>query len=271
MCKKACVAALAVLVGVGIVSLSWPKFRSHVKLQWNRMWTGIENKVSPETELDRLELVLKEMKDEDRRYEDQIAKMDLAVDKADARVKELEGKQTALKERIDALNAALTSVTSGETVQYKNKERRRTDVDAQLKLDARRYLDGQAALKTAKDGLKIKRETLAQAQARLVELRAAREKAQVKLEQLRNQLMEERRAQAAGERGDDGGKMAQWNKDFEAAQDRVALMRKKRQAPTTSAQGPIEKLEAQEKGDGEVDAFLRGLNNPQPVGAQNKR
>jgi hypothetical protein len=211
------------------------------------------------------------MKDEDRRYEDQIAKMDLAVDKAEARVKDLEGKQTALKERIDALNGALTSVTSGDTVTYRNKERRRVDVDGQLKLDVRKYLDGQASLKTAREGLKIKRETLTQAQGRLVELRAAREKAQVKLEQLRNQLMEERRAQAAGERGDDSGKMGQWNKDFEAVQDRVALMRKKRQAPATAAQGPIDRLEAQEKHDNDVDTFIRSLNNTQPVGAQNKR
>jgi hypothetical protein len=273
MCKKASIAALAVLVGVGVVSLSSPKLWRHIKFRWNRVWTNVESRISPEDELDRLEADLKKMKAEDRRFEDQNAKLALAVEKAEAKVLALDKVQAERKERIDSLNAALTSVTSGDTVVYKDKERSRPVISGQLKYEARQYLDGQVALKTAKEGLKIRRDTLAQSQDRLRELRVAREKAEVKLEQLRNALMEERRAQAAGEAGDDGGKMAQWTRDFDAVQDQVKLMQKRRQGTPTTAQGPLDRLEAAEKqkGDPEVDTFLRGLNNPQPNGAQTKR
>jgi hypothetical protein len=224
--------------------------------------------VSPETELDRLALVLKEMKAEDRRHEDQVAKLDLTVENEQEKVTKLEKAQAARKEQIDALNAAFKAAT-GPTVVYKGKEYPRDDVGAQLKIDARRYLDGQAILMATKGSLRSKREALTQARARFAELRVARERTQARLDQLRNALAEERGAPVPGEATEDH--TARFKKDLEALQDRIKLMQKRRELRAAPGEGPIERPEAAEKKDAEVDAFLRSLNSPRAKGDKSKR
>ncbi len=271
MCKKACIAGLVVLLSAGVIGLTGSKAGSYIRLYWNKFWTKVESKVPLETKLERLEQLLKEMERDERHFADHLAKDSLKVEKRQEEIEKDEKAQVALKERIDALNAALNQGTSGTKVSYLNKEWDRDEVVDRLKIYAENYLDAQARLKNANLGLRRDREALRQGQTRLRAMRAEREKALAKVKELRNALMEERRTQVAGEGVDDSGARTEFRKGLEEAQDEISLMRKKREVYTNSGQDPFERAEKETKKKAEVEAFIRSLNQPPAAGAQTKR
>jgi chromosome segregation ATPase len=267
MCKKVGIAAVAVVLGLVVLGMTSTKVGSLLRLKWEKIHKHANNQVSPETEIERLRLVLKESEADDRRYEDQIARLALDVEKIETSVVKNEKALAELKSYITEMDAQLEQAGStAKLVVFRNKERSRTDLEAQVNIDSRKYLNDQKALTAQKDLLRIKRETLAQSQQRLRELRSSREQALARLQQLENALLEERRAQVQSQALADDGKMAQFGKDLESLEDRIKLMQKRRELrPTPVGQGPIREAEAKEKGDAEVQAFRQSLRAPAPV------
>jgi len=270
MFKKVVIAALAVVVGGGFLMFG-SRAISHLRLVCREARQAAKNSVPPEREVKRLRMEVERLKDDDLRYVDQIARLSLEVDDVKARVKAKEETLAKLDREMKGWETALASDATVVNVTFNGQERQyqRTQVAAQLKTDARRYLNGQAALKGDKDLLKIKEETLALARQKRTEVASARERMLAELQQIENALLEEQRAQARGEITGENGRLAEVSSDLKALKDRVRLMQEKNKIRGTSEAGPIRDAEAQAKPDNEVDNFLKARRNPAPAPVAN--
>jgi chromosome segregation ATPase len=227
--------------------------------------------VPPEREVKRLRMEVDRLKDDDRKYVDQIARLSLEVDAIKARVKGKEEKLAKLDREMKGWETALASDATVVNVNFNGTPREypRSQVETQLRTDARTFLNLQAALKGDQGLLKIKQETLTLVGQKRAEVRSAREQMLAELQQLENAILEERTAQVRGEVGGDNGRLAEVSNDLKALKDRVQLMKKTRDLSRTGEAGPIRDAEAQTKPDSEVDTFLKARRAPTAPVANN--
>jgi archaellum component FlaC len=257
------IAALAVVVGGGFLMFG-SRAISHLRLVCREARQAAKNSVPPEREVKRLRMEVERLKDDDLRYVDQIARLAMEVDDIKARVKGKEEKLAKLDREMKGWETALTSDATVVNVNFNGQPREfpRAQVAAQLRTDARTFLNLQNSLKGDKDLLKIKEETLTLSRQKRIEVRSAREQMLARLQQIENALLEEQRAQARGEVGGDSGRLAEASNDLKALEDRVKLMQRTRELRATSDAGPIRDAEAQTKPDNDVDNFLKARRTP---------
>jgi chromosome segregation ATPase len=257
------IAALAVVVGGGFLMFG-SRAISHLRLCYREARQAARNSVPPEREVKRLRMEVERLKDDDLRYVDQIARLRMEVNEVKERIGKKDSELAKLDREMKEWEKALANDGTVLTVTFNGNAREypRSQVDAQLKTDARRFLNLQGALKGDKDLLKIKQETLTLAEQKRAEVRSAREQMLARLQQIENALLEEQRAQARGEALSDSGRFAQVSNDLKALEERVKLLKVKRELSASSDAGPIRSNEAQSKQDTEVESFLKARRAP---------
>jgi hypothetical protein len=265
MFKKVMIAALAVVVGGGFLMFG-SRAVSHVRLMCKQMRAYTVRQVPPEQELKRLRMELNDSKKEDNRIVDSIVKLEMEVER-------VQGSVTAKKERLAKLDremkgweTALAGEGTDLRVSFNGTTRpySRTSVEAQLRADARAFLNVKNTLKGEEELLKIKQETLTQTRQRLSERQAHREKKLAELQQLENSLLELRRAQATGAATGEDDRLSRFNQDFQSLQERIKAEQRKNAISAGTDQGPIRNAESLEKskGDTEVENLLKSRRAP---------
>jgi chromosome segregation ATPase len=261
MCKKLWIAALAVVVGLVVAGTTSTKFGSLVRLKWRKATDWAEKQVTPETELERLRLTLKETEQQDARFVDQIARLDQQVDDLKAQLYGKDGKGGKkvaldnLDQVIRARNASLTG--TGEFVSYNGERYSRADMQQQVRLDAQRFFRQEAAFKAEEARLKELTETRDLYQGRLSELRTARQEMGTELQKLENTLLQERQAQIKNKVASDDGGLSQIRQDINKLRQRVDVMKRTRELQSPSDEGPVDRREKSKQRDTELDTQIQ--------------
>jgi len=272
MFKKVVIAALAVVVGGGFLMFG-SRAVSHMRLCLREARQAARAKVSPERELARLRMELERDKDKDREAIDKIVRLGIEVK---AIREEVSAKKTALANLDRDMKTWETALASDNTTlrvtfNESTKDWTRAQVEEQLRVDARRFINLKNVLSGREALLKIKQETLTASKAALAARQTLREKNLAKLQQIENALLEERLARERGEIVGDDGSASPLNQDIKSLDDRVKTMTATRTYNVGGEAGPIRGAEAQAKPDTEVDNLLKARRNNQtaPVAATN--
>jgi len=242
MCKKLLIAALAVVVGVGVVSST--RLGSHIRLWWNKAGDSISRQIPPETEIERLKMELDGLTRLDDRYYDQVARQKREVQKLEAKVKTdraaLAKRETELRE----MRLVLTSKDDKAVFHGFAKDK----VQEQFNIDFKQFLADEEGVKADEQNLDELRGTLQENEKKLHELSITRTKMKVRLQTLAKELARERRLQAQSNLAFDDGHYSAVNQQINELEDRIEQMKIKRDMKGQSTRGPIRAhLEAQEE------------------------
>jgi len=244
MCKKLLIAALAVVIGVGVVSGT--RLGSHFRLWWTQSSTWAKNQVPPETEVERLRMELARLGQLDDRYYDQVARQQREVRKLRDKVTKDQASLAKLEGEIKAMR--LASAEERELVSFNGREYRRVEVQEQIREDAQRFFADEAAVKADEAHLKELEKTLSINQGKLKDLDLVRKNFSVKLRTLEKELAQERRLQTQNNMVLDDSQYSRLNKEIEELENRIEDMKTKRELRGQSTRGPVRaQMEAQEQ------------------------
>lgn len=252
MCKKLLIAALAVLVGVGVVSST--RLGSHIRLWWNKGSNWAQHQVPPETEIERLRMELSRLSGLDERYYDQVARQKREVKKLRDKLTKDNSSLAKLEGEIKAMR--LTLADESEFVVYNGSRYSRKDVEAQIREDARRFLTDEACVKADDEHLRELEKTLSLNEQKLKDLELTRKKMGVRLVQLEKELAQERRLQTQGAMVLDDSQYAKVNKEIEELEGRIESMKIKRDLRGQSTRGPIRANEEAKEEQQKLDQLI---------------
>jgi len=256
MSKKLLIAALAVAVGLGVAYVASPKFGSLMRLKWRKIVDRAEAQVAPETEIERLRMELERLSGEDRRFVDQIVRLDQQVDELKGTVTKKKSALASLQETIRERNGSL--VGESKMVSYKGGEFSRADMREQVLLDIQRFDRLDAAVKAEDGRLTELTKTRDLYQKRLEELRTARAEMRTELQRLENALLQERQAQIANKVASDDGGLARVRQDMNKLKQRVDTMKRTRELEGVSTEeGPIDRAEKAKQRQTELEKRLQ--------------
>ena len=220
MCKKVGIAVLAIVLGLIVVKRTW--VGGHIRLHWNKFRTWAKNQVTPEQEIARLKMELKNLEKEDDKQFDRVAVLDVEVKKMERQVEKLRKGLTAEKVRLRDLQANLAGK---KFIEYRGEEYSRDD----LRKDALAYDRASRVIESKTKALASRKKHLALEKRKLGELKTVREEMAAELERLETALIEERQAQAENECCVDDSSYRKIRKDMEALKDRLEVLKTKRE------------------------------------------
>jgi len=242
MCKKLLIAALAVVVGVGVVSST--RLGSHIRLWWNKGSGWACQQVPPETEIERLKMELDNLSRLDDRYYDQVARQKREVQKLEAKLK-IDRVNLAKREgELREMRLVLASKDDKAVFHGFTKDK----VQEQFNIDFKQFLADEEGLKADEQNLEEVRGTLRENEKKLQELSVTRTKMKVRLQTLAKELARERRLHTQSSVVFDDNQYSTVNQQINQLEDRVEQMKIKREMRGQSSRGPIRAhLEAQEE------------------------
>jgi hypothetical protein len=235
MCKKLLIAALAIVVGVGVVSGT--RLGSHFRLWYNKSSCWAKNQVSPETEIDRLKMELDNLGRLDDRYFDQVARQKREVVKVEKKLKLDQEALAKLSGELKGMRVALKN--EGEFVVFNEKQYPRDQVQEQFNLDFKRFLTSEEGVKADEQHLEAIKTTLKESEQKVQELATVRAKMKVRLQTLAAKLERERRLQNQGSVSIDDSRYSTISKQLDELEDRIESMEIKRDMKGSSGKGPI--------------------------------
>jgi len=242
MCKKLMIAALAVVVGVGVVSST--RVGSHIRLWWNKSSAWAQQQVPPETEIERLKMELDNLTRLDDRYYDQVARQKREVQKLEAKVKTDRGNLAKREGELKEMRLVLTSKDDRAVFHGFTKDK----VQEQFTIDFKQFLADEEGVKADEQNLEELRGTLRENEKKLQELGITRTKMKVRLQTLAKELARERRLQTQNNLALDDTHYSAVNQQINELEDRIEQMKIKRDMKGQSSRGPIRAhLEAQEE------------------------
>jgi len=239
MCKKLMIAALAVVIGLGVVSST--KVGSHLRLKWKRATEWASRQVKPEDEVARLRMELGQLARQDDRHLDKVADLDRDVKGLRQDVAERKSNLAKIEKRVRALRGELAS--KAEFVVYADQRFSRDEAQRWFDSDVDTFRVAEAALKSKERALKAKEKLLRMEFDKLAKLKAERDRMAADLQALETQLAEEREAQAASESTIDDSGYRRVRKDMTSLRDRIEKMKTKRQFRGEVQGNPFEKAE----------------------------
>jgi len=242
MCKKLMIAALAVVVGVGVVSST--RVGSHIRLWWNKSSAWANKQVPPETEIERLKMELDNLTRLDDRYYDQVARQKREVQKLEAKVKTDRSAMAKREAELKEMRLVLTSKDDKAVFHGFAKDK----VQEQFNIDFKQFLADEEGVKADEQNLEELRGTLRENEKKLQELGITRTKMKVRLQTLAKELARERRLQTQNNLALDDSHYSAVNQQINELEDRIEQMKIKRDMKGQSSRGPIRAhLEAQEE------------------------
>jgi len=242
MCKKLMIAALAVVVGVGVVSST--RLGSHIRLWWNKSSAWAQQQVPPETEIERLKMELDNLTRLDDRYYDQVARQKREVQKLEAKVKTDRTAMAKREAELKEMRLVLTSKDDKAVFHGFTKDK----VQEQFNVDFKQFLADEEGVKADEQNLEELRGTLRENEKKLQDLGITRTKMKVRLQTLAKELARERRLQTQNNLALDDSHYSAVNQQINELEDRIEQMKIKRDMKGQSTRGPIRAhLEAQEE------------------------
>jgi len=242
MCKKLLIAALAVVVGVGVVSST--RLGSHIRLWWNKSSAWAQQQVPPETEIERLKMELDNLTRLDDRYYDQVARQKREVQKLEAKVKTDRSAMAKRETELKEMRLVLTSKDDKAVFHGFTKDK----VQEQFNVDFKQFLADEEGVKADEQNLEELRGTLRENEKKLQDLGITRTKMKVRLQTLAKELARERRLQTQNNLALDDTHYSAVNQQINELEDRIEQMKIKRDMKGQSTRGPIRAhLEAQEE------------------------
>jgi len=223
MCKKVLIASLAILAGVALLSST--RLGSHVRLWWKKANVAIQKQVPPETEIERLQMELARLGQDESRYNSKLAQEMVEVEVLKERIGDAEARLQKRKAHILALSAALKN--DGERVSINDREYDRAFVEKTVLREYDSFKVAQRSLKAQKDVLAAREKGLVSAKERLKAMKETKRDLQVELERLRAELEAVRVAQTRSKFNFDDSKLSSIKRDVQELQKRVKVEQKK--------------------------------------------
>jgi chromosome segregation ATPase len=256
MCKKVLIATLAVVFGLAVVKGTW--IGSHLRLNFTKARTWVNDRVPPEQEIARLRMELDNLGKDDEKYFDQVARQVTAVKRMEHKVgtmkRDLSGREASIRD----MRAALAKDKEADVVSYNDNRYDRSDLQEQVRRDAQNFLADEATLKSKEQHLQSMRKSLAINKKKLSDLKLVREQMGTELQKLETALAEERQAQAQAASTLDDADYLRIRKDMDSIRDKIEFLKTKRELKGEATTGPVkaaEKVREQEvKLDKQIEA-----------------
>jgi len=252
MGKKLLIAAIAIAVGVGVVSGT--RLGSHIRLKLNKAQQWAQEQVPLASEIERLKMEVANLSREDDRYYDQVARQKLEVKKLQAKVEAARAGLVTREAFIKDLRTALAK--EGEFVAFHGERYSRQEAEDNARREARSFIVDEKIVKADEDNLRILEDTLAANKAKLDSLALTRKEMEAQLLVLERELAQQKLKEQSNMVVDDS-RYTKLNKEIEEARERLELQRTKGELRGESNKGSIrlqqEKKAQQQKEDKEVE------------------
>jgi len=254
MFKKLLIAALAVVVGVGVVSGT--RLGSHLRLKWTKAAEWAKAQVPLSEEIERLKMEVVNLKQEDNHYYDQVARQERQVAKLKEKVTKarvaLNSQETYIKE----MRQALVDEKAGFVV-YNGTRYDRKRVELDVRNEALRFLADEKLVKADESNLAVLEETLTSNKARLAGLALQRKEMDAQLLILERELAQQKLREQSAMVIDDG-RYGKVSKEIEEARERFALQKAKAELRGEAEKGSIR---AQEERKAEVQKLDQAIED----------
>jgi len=261
MCKKLLIAAIAIAVGVGVVSGT--RLGSHIRLKWHKAEQWVEQQIPLETEIERLRMELKQLGADDARNYDQVARQQHDLNKRRAK---LTTEKTALETMATRIQDLRTSMAAGdEFVVYAGKRWGKADVEEQIRIDGAKFLADEEAVKADEETLKILEQTLEQNKTKLRGLEVTRKKMETRLALLEKELARQQALAAQNKFTVDDSGYSKINQDINKVEDRIGVMKTKAELIGESSKGPIQAAETKRAKEDKLKEALDARFGPVEV------
>jgi len=251
MCKKLLIAALAVVVGVGVVSGT--RLGSHLRLKWNKAQAYLKEQVPLSEEIERLKMEVSNLNLEDERYFDQVARQERQVTKLKEKVNKARQALTTQETYIKTMRQALAE--EGQFVVYNGSRYDRKFAEADVRNEALRFLADEKLVKADEDNLTILEQTLTANKAKLNGLKIKRKEMETQLLVLERELAQQRLKEQSNLVIDDG-RYGRINKEIEELRERFALMKTKSDLRGEAERGSIRAQEERKAEAQKVDQAI---------------
>jgi len=252
MFKKVLIATLAVVFGLAVVKGTW--LGSHLCLKFNKARDWVQSQVPPEQEIARLRMELDNLSKEDDKHFDKVARQEVEVKKMERHVeavkKDLGKREASIREMRGAL------VGANEQVTFNGTRYDRSDLQEQVRIDARNFQSDEGTLKSKEERLKAMRRSLSINRKKLNDLKIVRQQMATELQKLETALAEERQAQAQAEATLDDAGYQRIRKDMDSIRDKIEFIKTKRELKGEAGDGPVRINEKQRDEDAKLDKYL---------------
>lgn len=252
MCKKVTIAALAVAVGLLVVSFT--KVGSHLRVWKRDLVHRLEKQIPPEQEIARLKLDLDNLAKEDDRYFDLVATQRVDTRKLDAQLETMKKDLKTREARIVAMQASLEN--KDKLVTYEGEQIERTKLLEEARRRAASFQIAEQTFKSKEEQLALKKQILNDNEAKLARMKLEREELRTELVRLETSLMQERQAQAAEHKTIDAPGYIRLSDDLSKVKTTIETMKEKRVLKAEGA-NPIRAIEQKKEQEAAIDNYLK--------------
>lgn len=251
MFKKLLIAALAVVVGVGVVSGT--RLGSHLRLKWAKAEEWAKSQVPLEQEIERLKMEVANLKQADDCYFDKVARQERQVvklrDKVSKSRQALAKQETYIKDMRQAL------AENNQFVVYKGERYDRKFAEADVRTEAIRFIADEKVVKADEENLTILEETLTANKAKLSGLAVQRKEMEAQLLVLERELAQQRLKEQSNLVVEDG-RYGKVSKEIEELRERFSVLKTKADLRGEAQRGSIRAQEERKAEAQKVDQAI---------------
>jgi len=236
MLKKMLIAAVAVLVGVAVITSS-TRLGSLARTKLKNAATWARSQVPPETEIQRLRDEIERLGKDSGKHFGDLAAETVAVERLREDVSTLEAKLAQQKKNMLSLKEDL--VSSEQFVVYGDRRYSKDQVKVQLKRDLDAYQLAEENLKAKRSLLEAKEAGLASARDQLKAMQDTRQMLEDKVARLEADLKKVRVAQTKSQFCLDDSELSRVKEDVAALEDRIKVEKTKLEIQAEYSHAPI--------------------------------
>jgi len=236
MLKKLLIAAVAVLVGLTVVtSPTW--VGSLLRTKWKDASAWCRQQVPVETEIQRLRDEVARLSTVSKTHFSALAEETVAVENLRKDIATLEANLTRQKKNVLALKEDLASNT--EMIKYGDRTYSRDQVKTQLARDFEGYRTAEENLKAKRSLLEAKEASLSAAREQMKAMQDARVTLEDKLARLEAEIKKVRVAQTKSKLQFDDSELSRVKADVAALEDRIKVEQRKLELQAEYSHAPI--------------------------------
>jgi phage shock protein A len=245
MFKKLLIAALAVFVGVAV--LSGTRWGSFMRFNLHKAQDWAKDQVPLQAEIDRLKFEVRNLAQEDERYYDQLARQKMKVEELKKKVDAGRKALTKREDFVKDLRQALTQ--EGDFVVFHDGRQPRTRVETEYRSEALNFLADEKVLKADEANLAVLQKTLAANEAEVAKLKLQRKEMEAQLNILESELAQQRLEEQNRRITDDGrqGNVAKQIKELTDRFSREKIKAEYRNKPQTGSLRDEEEAKARDE------------------------
>jgi chromosome segregation ATPase len=241
MCKKVVIATLAVLVGLAVVKGT--KIGSYLRMAKKDAAAWVDKQVKYETEIKRLRNDIDELEKADAVCYDQVAAQRVNLRQKEQSVKKDSADLAMFRNRLQSLRGLLRDGGETKLVSYNGHEYTQAQVEKQIDIDFDRYKQLKASVASQENYLLALKQALALNEEKMSQLKQNRQAMLTEVQNLENEMVELRQAQAASATVVDDSAYGRVKNDIAALKQRMAVDKEKLKVRGVSDRGPIEQNE----------------------------